>query len=211
LTTRNIVDALSQGRGTEVHLLNASASGYYGFHQDELLDENSPPGSDFLSSVTQQWEAEALKAQAFNARVVLCRFGIVLGHKGGALNKLLPVFKIGLGSRLGSGKQWFSWIHGEDIANILLLILLQEDFKGPVNCTAPQPVRNREMTKILGTVLNRPTVLPPVPGIVLKMMLGEFAESLLRGQRVIPSKLEAQNYRFLFPDMRQALKNLLLD
>jgi uncharacterized protein (TIGR01777 family) len=211
LTTRNIVDALSQRRGTEVHLLNASAIGYYGFHQDELLDENSPPGSDFLSSVTQQWEAEALKAQAFNARVVLCRFGIVLGHKGGALNKLLPVFKIGLGSRLGSGKQWFSWIHGEDIANILLLILLQEDFKGPVNCTAPQPVRNREMTKILGTVLNRPTVLPPVPGIVLKMMLGEFAESLLRGQRVIPSKLEAQNYRFLFPDMRQALKNLLLD
>lgn len=211
LTTRHIVDALSQRKQSEVHLINASAIGYYGFHQDEPLDENSPPGSDFLASVTKRWEAEALKAEAFNVRVVLCRFGIVLGRKGGALSKLLPVFKFGLGSRLGNGKQWFSWIHEKDLANVLLYVLLHEDLKGPVNCTAPHPVRNREMTKILGTVLKRPTVLPLVPSLVLKMMLGEFAESLLRGQRVIPAKLEALNYRFLFPKIQQALKNLCLD
>ncbi len=211
LTTRNIVDAISKRKRSEAHLLNASAIGYYGYHQDEILDEKAPPGTDFLASVTEQWEAEAQKAEAFGARVVLCRFGIVLGQKGGALSKLLPVFKFGLGSRLGSGKQWFSWIHEQDLANILLHVLLHEGYKGPLNCTAPHPIRNREMTKILGAVLKRPTVLPPIPGFVLKVIQGEFAESLLKGQRVIPTKLEAQSFRFLFPKIRQALENLLLD
>jgi uncharacterized protein (TIGR01777 family) len=210
-TTKNIVDALKQKQQSVTHLLNASAIGYYGYHQDESLDENAGPGADFLASVTEQWEAEAQKAEAFGARVVLCRFGIVLGREGGALRKLLPIFKFGLGSRLGSGKQWFSWIHEQDLVNILLSILLNDDTKGPVNCTAPQPVQNKEMTKILGAVLKRPTVMPFVPGFVLKVIVGEFADSLLRGQRVIPAKLEAKNFRFLFPEMKQALENLLLD
>ncbi|MGD8539420.1 MAG: TIGR01777 family oxidoreductase [Candidatus Aminicenantes bacterium] len=211
LTTRNIVDALSQRRQRETHLLNASAIGYYGYHQDERLDESAPPGADFLASVSERWEAEALKAEEVGVRVVLCRFGIVLGRKGGALGKLLPVFKAGLGSRLGSGRQWFSWIHERDLVNILLHLLLDKDSKGPVNCTTPYPVRNSEMTKILGAVLKRPTVLPPVPGFVLKMMLGEFAESLLRGQRIVPAKLEAQNFPLRFPDIQKAFENLLLD
>jgi uncharacterized protein (TIGR01777 family) len=211
LTTRNIVAALSQRKQSETHLLNASAIGYYGYHQDELLDENAPPGTDFLASVSEQWEAEAQKARAFGIRVVLCRFGIVLGRRGGALGKLLPLFRLGLGSRLGTGNQWFSWIHEQDLANILLHILLHEDYKGPVNCTAPHPVRNRDMTKILAAVLKRPVVLPPVPGFVLKMMLGEFAESLLRGQRVIPAKLETRKFQFRFPVIQQVFENLLLD
>lgn len=211
LTTRNIVDALKQRKQSKAHLLNASAIGYYGFHQGEILDENSPPGTDFLASVASQWEAEARKAEAIGVRVVLCRFGIVLGQEGGALGKLLPVFKLGLGSRLGSGKQWFSWIHERDLVNILLYVLLHEDIEGPVNCTSPHPVQNMEMTKILGAVLERPTILPPIPGFMLKMMLGKFAENLIRGQRVVPVKLEAQNYRFLFPEIQQALQNVLLD
>ncbi len=172
LTTRNIVEALTKRKHNETHLLNASAVGFYGYHQDELLDENAPPGKDFLASVSEQWEEEALKAEDLGVRVVLCRFGIVLGRKGGALEKLLPVFKLGLGSRLGSGKQWFSWIHEQDLASILLHILLRKDYKGAVNCTAPHPVSNTEMTKILGAVLKRPLVLPPVPGFVLKLIPG---------------------------------------
>jgi len=210
-TTRNIVDALSQKNPSDTHLLNASAIGYYGYHQDEILDESEPPGTDFLASVAEQWESEARKAEAFGARVVLCRFGIILGQKGGALEKFLPLFKYGLGSRLGRGKQWFSWIHEQDLANILLHLLSTEDFKGPVNCTAPHPVRNREMTDILGSVLKRPTVLPPVPGFILKVALGEFAENLLNGQRVVPAKLAARSFRFLYPDIRKALENLLLE
>lgn len=211
LTTRNIVDALSRSKRSETHLLNASAVGFYGHQQDEFLDESAPAGRDFLAYVSAQWEAEAQKAEVLGVRVVLCRFGIVLGQKGGALEKLLPIFKLGLGSRLGTGKQWFSWIHEQDLASILLHILLHRDYKGAVNCTAPQPVRNMEMTKILGSVLKRPTVMPPVPGSVLKLILGEFAESLLRGQRVVPAKLEAQDFRFCFPTIQQAFKNLLLD
>lgn len=210
-TTRNIIDGLSQKKTGEIHLLNASAIGYYGHHQDEILDENAPPGADFLASVVKRWEAEAQKAAAFGARVVLCRFGIVLGRKGGALAELLPFFKYGLGSRLGGGAQWFSWIHEQDLAKILLHVLCHEQFEGPVNCTAPHPVRNREMTRILASVLKRPTILPPVPAFVLKVTMGEFAENLLKGQRVIPAKLEAKDFRFLFPDIQQAFENLLLE
>jgi uncharacterized protein (TIGR01777 family) len=211
LTTRNIADALRQKKQGETHLLNASAIGYYGHHGDEILDENATQGSDFLASVTTHWEAEAQKAEAFGVRVVCCRFGIVLGKEGGALSKWLPVFKFGLGSRLSSGQQWFSWIHEKDLVNSLLHILSNESYEGPVNCTAPHPVQNKEMTKIIGAVLKRPMVLPPVPGFVLKMIFGEFAESLVKGQRVVPAKLEAQSFQFLFPEIQQALNDLVLD
>lgn len=210
-STRNVVDALSQRKQNHAHLLNASAIGYYGFHQDEVLDERAPAGKDFLASVAEQWEAEAQKAEALDVRVLLCRFGIVLGKSGGALGKLLPIFKFGLGSRLGSGKQWFSWIHEKDLVHILLYILQHEDIKGPINCTSPSPVRNREMTRILAAVLKRPTVLPPVPGLVLKAIVGEFAESLLKGQRVVSSKLQSESFRFRFPEIQQAFENLLLE
>jgi uncharacterized protein (TIGR01777 family) len=211
MATRNIIHGLRQKKEDKIHLLNASAIGFYGYHQDELLDENMPPGQDFLATVSRQWEAEAQKAEAIGARVVFCRFGIVLGRKGGALGKLVPLFRFGLGSKLGKGEQWFSWIHEQDLVAILFDLLMNKDYSGAVNCTSPHPVRNREMTKILGSILKRPTLLPPIPGFVLKWILGEFAESLLRGQRVIPAKLEARNFRFSFPTIQQAFENLLLD
>jgi uncharacterized protein (TIGR01777 family) len=210
-TTRNIVDTLSQEKRGGAHLFNASAIGYYGYHGDEILDEEDSPGTDFLASVASQWESEAQKAEVFGVRVVLCRFGIVLGQNGGALSKLLPLFKSGLGSPLGSGRQWFSWIHEQDLAAILYHLLENKNYKGPVNCTAPQPVRNREMTKILGSTLKRPTILPPVPGFMLRLILGPFAENLLKGQRVVPAKLENQAFPFRFPGIRQAFADLVLD
>ncbi len=210
-TTKNIVDALNLEKRREAHLLNASAIGYYGFHGDEILDEGDAPGADFLASVASQWEMEAQKAEVFGVRVVLCRFGIVLGKNGGALSKLLPLFKAGLGSPLGSGKQWFSWIHEQDLIHILCHLLENTNYKGPVNCTAPQPVRNRDMTKILGSALKKPTFLPPVPGFMLRLILGPFAENLLKGQRVLPVKLGKQGFSFRFPEIRQAFVDIVLD
>lgn len=213
LTTRNIVEALREREQKEAHLLNASAIGYYGYHGDETLDEGGgeSAGTDFLASVAAEWEAEAQKAEEHGVRVVLCRFGIVMGRNGGALPKLFLLFKWGLGSPLGSGKQWFSWVHEQDLSNILCHLLENKNVRGPVNCTAPHPVRNRDMTKILASVLKRPAFLPPVPGLMLRLVLGKFAENLIKGQRVIPAKLEHQGFSFLFPEIQQAFNDLLLD
>jgi hypothetical protein len=145
--------------------------------------------------------------------VVLCRLGIVLGKKGGALEKMIRAFKYWMGSPLGTGKQWVSWIHELDLANIFLFLLEHKDLEGPINCTAPEPVQNREMVEILGRVMGKPTILPPVPSFFVKMMLGELGEVLLNGQRVIPEKLSRNGFVFQFPTMKEALSkgsNLLL-
>ncbi len=141
LTTQNLVEALANNKARETLLLSASAVGYYGSHGDEELDESTPHGDDFLASVTREWEEAAFKAQELGVRVVVCRFGIVLGSKGGALGKIAPIFKWGLGSPLGSGAQWFSWIHEQDLANICLFLVKNKDVSGAINCTAPSPVR----------------------------------------------------------------------
>lgn len=208
-TTRNLVDALSPRKGQETVLLNASAIGYYGFHQDEDLDEETPPGDDFLATLARNWENEAEKAVEFGVRVVLCRFGIVLGEKGGALDQMVPIFKKGLGSPLGSGEQWFSWIHQQDLSAVLLFLINRKEFSGPVNCTSPYPVRNRELTKILGEVLGKPTFMPAVPGFMLRIIMGEFGNVLLKGQRVLPKKLLTLGYSFRFPLLKDALSDLL--
>lgn len=209
LTTQNLVDALSDRKGKETVFLSTSAVGYYGFCGDEDLDEGRPAGDDFLASVTREWEASALDSKKFGIQVLLCRFGIVLGSRGGALNQMVPLFKKGLGSPLGSGKQWFSWIHEQDLANVYLFLLEQKNISGPINCTAPQPVRNREFTKALGKALGRPTFMPAVPGFVIKLKMGEFGSVLLNGQKVLPKRLLDMGFSFQFSKIDEALADLL--
>ena len=208
-TTTHLVNALEPRTGMKTTLLSTSAVGYYGFHGDEALNEDTPPGKDFLAGVARDWEMAASKATAFGVRVALCRFGIVLGSGGGALGEMVPIFKKGLGSALGSGKQWFSWIHQMDLVRIFLFLMEHEDLSGPFNCTAPEPVRNRALTKALAKVLERPSIMPSVPGFLIRMVKGEFGNVLLKGQRVMPEKLLSSGFQFEYPNIVGALQDLL--
>jgi len=206
-TTRNLVIALAQGDRRQL-LCSTSAVGYYGPRGDEVLTEDSPQDSSFLAGLSEDWEAEALKAQELGVRVVITRFGIVLGRDGGALGQMAPMFRRFLGGPLGSGQQWFSWIHQADQVRAYTFLLEHPEIHGPVNFTAPQPVRNFELTRALGRVLHRPTLLP-APEFMMRLVLGEFADALLTGQRVIPKKLLEAGFRFNFPTIEEALKDLL--
>ncbi len=209
LTTRNVVDALSRVDPRPL-LVSCSAVGYYGGHQDDaVLDEDSPPGDDFLARVGVAWEAEARRAGELGARVVITRFGIVLGQGGGALAQMVPAFKFALGSPLGSGLQWFSWIHMEDLHRILAFVIERQDLSGPFNCTAPNPVRNRDLVQTLARTLHRWAFLPAVPGFAMKWVIGEMAEVVLKGQRVLPKRLLEAGFRFKFPNLQEALEDLL--
>jgi uncharacterized protein (TIGR01777 family) len=190
-------------------LLSASAIGWYGDRGDEVLDETSGPGTGFLAELCQEWERAADPAAAGGIRVVHPRSGVVLSTRGGALKKQLPLFKLGLGGRFGSGRQWQSWISITDEVGALMH-LLTADVVGPVNLTTPNPVRNAEFTKALGGAVHRPTVLP-VPSFGPKLLLGpELAEVLLyEGQRVLPVRLEATGYEFQWPTIETALARLL--
>jgi uncharacterized protein len=209
LTTKHLVEAMAPRRGKETFLFSTSAVGYYGFHGDEELSEESPPGTDFLATLAREWEAEAFKAKEHGARVVLTRFGIVMGRNGGMLGEVVPVFKMFLGADLGSGDQWLSWVHEMDLARIFLFLLENRSLEGPVNCTAPEPVRNREFTETLGSVLGVPTFLPAVPGFVLRLMKGEFGSVILKGQRVIPRKLLSAGFQFQYATLGEALTEIL--
>jgi hypothetical protein len=209
LTTRNIVDAIAKHADKKIILLSGSAVGYYGFRDDEELDESGAPGDDFLATVVNAWETEAIKAEENGARVVLCRIGVILGKDGGALSKMLAVFKWGIGSPLGSGKQWFSWVSLPDLVNIFLYLMENKTISGPVNCTSPHPVTNREMTKALGRALHRPVILPPVPAFLLKGVLGEFSDVFVKGQKVIPGKLLKNGFVFEFPEIKEAFAHLV--
>lgn len=208
-TTNNLVKALSVPNTKVRMFLSTSAIGYYGFHGDEELDEESPPGDDFLAQLAREWESSALRARDYDVDVVLMRFGVVLGRKGGALEMMVPAFKKYLGSPLGSGKQWFSWIHEEDLALIHLFLLDHKSVSGPINCTAPSPVRNEELTRILSEVLNKPAFMPSVPGFVVKMIMGEFGSVLLNGQKVLPKRLMSMGFRFRYPEIKEALESAL--
>jgi uncharacterized protein (TIGR01777 family) len=209
LTTNHLVEALDAREGKETHLLSTSAVGYYGFHGDEILDESNHAGTDFLASVAAEWETAARGAERYGVRVVLCRFGVVLGKKGGALEKMVSASRYWLGSPLGTGTQWISWIHEADLARIFLFLLDHKDLAGPINCVAPEPVHNREMAELIGKVLGKPTFLPPVSRFFVKLMLGEFGDILLKGQRVYPEKLLHNEFVFQFPTMEDALKDIL--
>jgi len=208
LSTHNLVAAIGMST-REISLLNGSAVGYYGFRADEELDEKSPPGDDFLANVVKDWEAEAIRAEEAGARVVFCRMGVILGRDGGALSKMVSVFRWGLGSPLGSGTQWFSWISLHDLVNIFLYLMEDQTITGPVNCTSPHPVTNREMTRALGKALHRPTFLPPVPAFIIRGVLGEFSNVFIRGQKVMPGRLLAKGFVFEFPEIEEAFAHLL--
>lgn len=209
LTTRHLVEAMAPRKGKETHLFSTSGAGYYGYHEDEELSEESPPGTDFLAMLSREWEAEAVKATEHGVRVVLCRFGIVMGRSGGMLGEIVPIFRMFLGANLGSGNQWLSWIHEQDLARIFLFLLENRGLEGPLNCTAPEPVRNREFTETLGEVLGVPTFLPPVPGFMLRLMKGEFGGVILKGQRVLPRRLLAAGFQFRYPTLKEALTEIL--
>jgi uncharacterized protein (TIGR01777 family) len=210
LTTQNVVQALSESSIEPQLLVSTSAVGYYGFHRDEELDERSPAGDDFLADLAREWEEEALRAAQYGTRVVICRFGIVLGKKGGALGEMIPIFRKGLGSPLGSGSQWVSWIHEQDLADVYLFLLNHGELSGPVNCTAPHPVTNKQLTEALAHALGAPLVMPAVPGFVLKLVKGEVGSILLKGQRALPRRLIELGFDFKFSHIDEALKDLLI-
>jgi len=209
LSTQNITSALSKQATKQIHLLNASAVGYYGDCGDKILDEDSPAGDDFLATVSSRWEKMALEAEPLGIRVVLCRLGIVLGREGGALAQMRKIFERYLGAQLGEGKQWFSWIQLEDLSRIFCFLLEKTELTGPINCTSPHPVQNKELTQTLAHKLGKSTLLPKVPGFVLKLVLGEFAQTLLHGQRVIPQKLLENGFEFRYEILEESLNNLL--
>lgn len=186
-------------------LLVASAVGFYGNRGEELLDESLPAGAGFLAQLCREWEAAAKPAADAGIRVVHLRFGVVLGRGGGALAPMLPVFRLGLGGRLGTGRQWMSWISLEDAIGAILFAMDTPRLAGPVNLTAPNPVRNAEFTRALGHQLKRPAVLP-VPAIALRLAFGQMAdEMLLASARAIPEKLTAAGFRFTLSTVEQAL------
>jgi uncharacterized protein (TIGR01777 family) len=210
--TRLISERLAQLPQSPPVLVSASAIGIYGSRGDQVLTEVSPPGDpsrDFLAAVALEWEAAAEPARVAGIRVVHPRFGLVLSPNGGALKKMLPPFRLGLGGPIGSGSQWISWISIEDAVGVILHALFTESLQGPVNSTAPEPVTNREFTRTLGRVLRRP-VLFPVPIPVLRLVLGEMADStLLASTRAVPSRLLEFEYRFRHPDLESALRHML--
>ncbi|MBW2304674.1 MAG: TIGR01777 family oxidoreductase [Deltaproteobacteria bacterium] len=208
-TTKNLVMALKARKGLDTVFLSASAVGYYGHGGDEVFSEESPPGDGFLARLAGEWERVALEAETLGCRVLLCRFGVVLGTEGGAFPKMISVFRWGLGSRLGGGNQWFSWIHERDLARIFLFLAERKDAVGPVNFTAPEPIRNRDLTGMLGKALGRPTFLPPVPTFLIKTLAGEFGRMLLEGQRALPKKLMGMGFQFEFPCFMGAVEDLV--
>lgn len=206
--TRAIVSAIRQAEKKPSVLVNASAVGYYGSVEEGHVTETRGPGVGFLSQVCSLWESEARTAESLGVRVAMLRIGVVLGDGGGALEKMLLPFKIFVGGPIGSGKQWFPWVHRDDVIGAILYTLATPNLSGPINMTAPEVVSMKDFCSALGEVLNRPS-WAPVPGFVLKIMLGEMAEMLLTGQRVVPSKLQQHGFHFKYPNLIPALNNIL--
>ncbi len=202
--TRAIVDAIAGSPKHPQVLVSASAIGFYGPRGDEELDETAASGVGFLASVCRQWEAAAWRAKDFDVRVVALRIGVVLGPGGGALGRMVIPFRACLGGRLGSGKQWMSWIHRDDVVGLVLAALGDARYTGAVNATAPAPVRNRDFTTALAHAVHRPAIFP-VPGIALRLALGEMAEMLLTGQRVVPKAATAAGYAWKHPGLAEAI------
>ncbi|MDK2970822.1 MAG: uncharacterized protein PWP23_577 [Candidatus Sumerlaeota bacterium] len=207
--TRTLCEALAQLKEKPEVLISSSAIGYYGETGDAWADETSPRGSGFLPEVSQEWEEATFSASDAGIRVVLARTGIVLSPRGGALEKMLPLFRLGVGGALGNGRQYMSWISIEDEIGAFLHCLSEKSIEGPVNFTAPNPVTNRDFTKTLARVIHRP-VAPPVPGFALRLLYGKMAdEALLRSTRVRPGKLEETGYTFLHHHLKEALHEVL--
>src|SRR5438094_2180030 len=208
-TTRALVNALARMNARPSVLISASAIGIYGNRGDETLTEESKPGTDFLASLAKEWEAEALKAEALGIRVALARFGIILAREGGALPKMMLPFRFGAGGRLGSAKQWMSWVTLEDVVGILRFAIENASVRGAINIVSPQPLQNAEFTYLLAKAMHRPARFP-APAFALRLALGEMADALLlSSQRVLPTAIEKLGYRFLHADLTAALSAVL--
>jgi hypothetical protein len=205
LTTRNIVSAMN---GEGKILISTSAVGYYGSRGDQALDEHSTPGNDFLARLSVDWEETALDAEKQGVRVAIMRFGVVLGAGGGALAQMLPAFRMFAGGPLGSGRQWFSWIHMADLLAAIQFLLDRENARGPYNFCAPGAVRQKDFAKALGAALGRPAVVP-APSLALRLMMGEVSGVLLASQKVRPNRLIADGFTFRFADVGSALADLV--
>jgi len=205
--TENIVTALAASERPVV-LVSASAVGYYGDRGDKALDESSEPGGGFLARLALEWEHTALKAERDNVRVVLVRIGVVLSADGGALARMLPVFSRGLGGPLGGGRQFFPWVHIGDLTRLIMFVLDHQEIRGPVNAAVPDPPRLKEFTAALGRAVGKPAVLP-VPGFILRGVMGERAGVLLASQRVVPSVLKAAGFKFGWGELDKALAELI--
>ncbi|MBX2862740.1 MAG: TIGR01777 family oxidoreductase [Leptolyngbyaceae cyanobacterium MAG.088] len=207
LGTEKIVEAISNADPKPRVLVNASAIGYYGTSETAIFDETSPSGSDFLAQVCQAWESAAQSVKEGGTRLVIFRIGIVLGD-GGALERMLPPFQLFGGGPIGTGRQWFSWIHREDLVSLLIKALTDDQMSGVYNATAPEPVRMHKLCSTLGKVINRPSWLP-VPGFALELLLGEAAQVILTGQNVQSKQTQASGFEFMYSTVEQALKQIL--
>jgi uncharacterized protein len=207
LGTRRLVDVIGRVRHKPSVLVCASAIGYYGDRGDEVLTESSSPGSGFLANLCREWEEEAGRAADFGLRVLKLRIGFVLGKDGGALARMVPAFRAFAGGRLGSGKQWMPWIHDGDLAEIFVYAA-ENDVSGVWNACSPNPVTNAAFTREMGRVLHRPTLFP-VPPFALKLAFGELGQHMLDSARVIPDAPLKAGYRFHYPELGPALRNLL--
>lgn len=207
-TTQAVVRAIQNAKRKPFFLLNASAVGYYGPRGDETLNEEAAHGDDFLAHLCKAWEAHALRAQDFGVRVTLIRIGIVLEKGGGALGKMLTPFKLGLGGPLGTGRQGMSWIHREDLIGLIHFLLEKKNARGVFNATAPNPVTMKEFSETLARALHRPAIFP-VPEFVLRILLGESADVLLAGQKVLPKRALELGYAFRYPRLEEAFKAIL--
>ncbi len=205
LTTRHIVAAIPDDR--PYVLCSTSAVGYYGDRGDDILVEQEAGSDDFLGQLSKSWEKEALTAADKGTRVAIARFGIVMGQDGGALTKMVPAFKSFVGGPLGTGQQWFPWIHIQDVVNAMEFLLETSECSGIFNFTAPAPVRNKTLVSTLGQVLGRPAVVP-APGFMIRMLLGELGSVLLASQRAVPCHLLEAGYQFKFTELKKALEDL---
>lgn len=206
LSTRRLVEGMSEAGPRLATLVSQSASGYYGDRGDEELDEFSAPGEDFLARLVVEWEAEARTAEELGVRVVTTRTGVVLSEKGGALEKMLPFFRAGVGGPVAGGGQYVPWVHGDDLTGALIAVTEDEALSGPVNVCAPEPATNKELSKALGRVLRRPA-FAPVPGFAVKALYGEMAQIVIAGQRMRPRRLQELGYSFRRPELEDALRS----
>jgi hypothetical protein len=210
-STKQVIRGIELARRRPALLINASAAGFYGDTAGGPVDEaaNGPPrGTDFLADLTSDWEAAAHAAQRLGVRVVMLRTSVVLDARGGALARMLPIFKLGMGGPIASGRQWMSWIHWRDAIGLVDWVLRDSSIHGPINFAAPSPIANREFAAVLGAVLRRPSILP-APRFVLRLALGELANYLVANQAVVPAKALAAGYRFTSPDLEPALRDLV--
>jgi uncharacterized protein (TIGR01777 family) len=208
-TTKNLVDALPANSRNTV-FLSTSAAGFYGDRQDDVLDETQGAGTDFLARVCKDWEKEAGKASKKGARTAILRFGVILGRDGGALAKMVPAFRFFVGGPIGNGRQWFPWMHMQDLLAAIQFIIHNDAIDGPVNCCGVQPATNRELARAVGTALKRPSFMP-APSFMIRLLMGELGNALLFSQRTVPTKLLTHGFSFQYPTIRDAVANVVAE